>query len=473
MKITKILTLLVSFVMMLGFASTELSAKADPKISEAEAYEIGIEAYLYFHPIITMDLTRKVTTNMPPKKNAAFAPMNRFGHARSFPDANFREVVRPNFDTLYSSAWIDLSKEPMIVTAPDTKGRYYVLPIYDMWTDVFASLGYRTTGTKERHFALVTKDYKGKLPKGVKRIESPTSMVWIINRIQTNGPKDYKFVNGLQDGFKVTPLSQWGKKNYKPAPAKIDKSVNVKVTPFDQITTMPADKYFAYGAELLKKYPPHLTDVGMMARLERIGIVQGKSYDLSKQPAVVQKALKRASIDGLKLMKRSIPHFGKLVNNWTVSTDTMGVYGNAYLKRATVTLIGLGALPAEDAVYPVCTADKDGNKIMGEHNYVLHFNKNEIPPANAFWSLTMYDEEGFQVPNKLNRFAIGDRDNLKFNKDGSLDLYIQHKSPGKAKESNWLPAPAKGALGITLRLYSPKAEVLDGRWVPPYIVRVK
>ena len=172
-------------------------------------------------------------------------------------------------------------------------------------------------------------------------------------------------------------------------------------------------------------------------------------------------------------MTASIPHLGRLVHNWTVSTDTMGVYGNAYLKRATVTLIGLGALPPEDAIYPLCNADKDGNKIMGEHNYVLHFNKDEIPPVNAFWSLTMYDEEGFQVPNKLNRFAIGDRDDLKFNKDGSLDLYIQHKSPGKAKESNWLPAPAKGPLGITLRLYSPKAEALDGRWVPPYVVRVK
>lgn len=450
---------------------TLLMAKTD-KISEQEAYEIGMEAYAYFHPIITMDITRKVATNLPSSVNAMFGPMNQFNHASAFPDAKFREVVRPNFDTLYSSAWIDLSKEPMIVTAPDTKGRYYVLPIYDMWTDVFASLGYRTSGTQEAHFALVTKDYKGELPKGVKRIESPTSMVWIINRIQTNGPKDYKFVNGLQAGFKITPLSQWGNKNYKAPAAKIDKSVDVKVTPFDQIVKMPADKYFAYGAELLKKYPPHLTDVGMMARLERIGIVQGESYDLSKQPESIQKALKKASVDGLKLMQKSIPTLGKYVNNWTVSTDTMGVYGNAYQKRAVVTLVGLGALPAEDAVYPVCNADKDGNKIVGEHNYVLHFDKDKIPPANAFWSLTMYDEEGFPVDNAINRYAIGDRDDLKFNKDGSLDIYIQHTSPGKEKESNWLPSPEKGVLGITLRLYSPKAEVLDGRWVPPYIVKV-
>ena len=450
-----------------------LMARAEYRVSEEEAYEIGVEAYAYLHPIITMDITRAVLTNIPPSVNAGAGPVNRFNHAKAFPEADFREVVRPNFDTLYSSAWLDLSQGPMVISVPDTKGRFYILPLMDMWTDVFADLGKRTTGTSAGNFVLVPHGYEGETPVDMRKIVAPTTSVWIIGRIQTNGPKDYAFVHSLQAGLKITPLAEWGNSNYKHPPQKIDESVDIKTAPFDQVVNMPADKYFAYGAKLMKKYPPHITDVGIIARLERIGIIVGEDYDLNKQPDYIQAALKRASKDALKLMKSNIPNLGKVENNWTVSTDTMGVYGNAYMKRAVVTLIGLGAIPPEDAIYPVANADKDGNKIMGEHNYMIHFDQDKLPPVDAFWSITMYDEKGFQVANKLNRFAIGDRDDLIFNKDGSLDIYIQHTSPGKDKESNWLPSPEKGVLGITMRLYQPKAEALDGRWKPPYIERVE
>jgi hypothetical protein len=152
-----------------------------------------------------------------------------------------------------------------------------------------------------------------------------------------------------------------------------------------------------------------------------------------------------------------------------MNTDTMGVYGNYYLKRSIVAMAGLGANQVDDAIYPLNVADADGKPVVAENKYVLSFKKAELPPANAFWSLTMYDAEGFQVANTINRFAIGDRDALKFNPDGSLDLYIQHESPGSDKEGNWLPAPKSGALGLTMRLYAPKPEALDGRWNPPAI----
>jgi hypothetical protein len=152
---------------------------------------------------------------------------------------------------------------------------------------------------------------------------------------------------------------------------------------------------------------------------------------------------------------------------------SIGVYGNDYLQRATIALIGLGANPYDQAVYPLNIVDENGKVPTGGKKYVLHFDKNSIPPVDAFWSLTMYDEQGFQVANPINRFAIGDRDAIKFNKDGSLDIYIQHTSPGKDKESNWLPSPAKGQLGMTLRLYAPKQSVLDGTWAPPYVKEVK
>jgi len=182
--------------------------------------------------------------------------------------------------------------------------------------------------------------------------------------------------------------------------------------------------------------------------------------------------LDRAVVDGLKLMKDKVPTLARVVNGWQMNTDTMGVYGNFYLKRAVVAMIGLGANQPEDAIYPMNVADADGKPMEGSGKYVLHFAKEEIPPVGAFWSITMYDADGFQVANKLNRFAIGDRDELKFNADGSLDIYIQAESPGADKESNWLPSPAKGKLGITMRLYAPKPQALDGRWNPPAVRKV-
>jgi hypothetical protein len=461
---------LITFVALL-VAIAMAPAQAADKITEQEAYEIGIEAYHYLYPLISMDVTRRLTTNLEPGVKPGFGPMNAFHHMRAFPTADFRDVVRPNFDTLYSSAWLDLTKEPMIVSAPDTQGRYYLLPMLDMWSDVFAVPGKRISGTHAANFAVVPQGWKGKLPKGVERIDAPTPYVWIIGRTQTNGPKDYEAVHKVQDGYKMTPLSQWGKKP-KAVTVKIDPSVDMKTPPLTQVNTMPAAKYFSYGAELMKLNPPHITDWSTVARLKRIGIEPGKRFDFDKASPAVKAALERAVVDGLKLMKDNLPTLARVVNGWQMNTDTMGVYGNFYLKRAIVAMVGLGANQPEDAIYPLNIFDADGKPMNGAHNYVLHFSKEELPPAGAFWSVTMYDAEGFQVANKLDRFAIGDRDELKFNADGSLDIYIQYESPGKDKESNWLPSPAKGALGVTMRLYAPKAQALDGRWNPPAIRRV-
>ena len=451
--------------------SLVLPAQANPATTADEAYEIGIEAYQYFYPLISMDVTRKVLTNLESGIKPAAGPMNTFSHVRTFPAADFREVVRPNFDTLYSSAWLDLTKEPMIITVPDTGGRYYLLPMLDMWTDVFAVPGKRTSGTSAGAYAVVTKNWKGKLPKGVERIEAPTAYVWIIGRTQTNGPADYESVYKVQDGYGITPLSQWGKKA-KPVKTVIDPNIYMKTPPLIQVNNMPASRYFSYGAELMKLNLPHITDWSQVARLKRIGIEPGKPFDFYKASPEVKAALEQAAMDALKQMKEKIPTMARVVNGWQMNTDTMGAYGNYYLKRAIVAMIGLGANQPMDAIYPLLATDADGKVLEGGNNYLLHFNKEELPPVGAFWSVTMYDAEGFQVANPLNRFAIGDRDALKYNGDGSLDIYIQHASPGTDKESNWLPSPAQGTLGITMRLYAPKAPALDGRWNPPAVKRV-
>lgn len=440
--------------------------------TEQEAYEIGVEAYHYFYPLITMDITRRVMTNIPTGTKPGAGPMNEFHHIPAFPAAEFRDVVRPNFDTLYSPAWLDLTHEPMIVSVPDTGGRYYLLPMLDMWSDVFAVPGKRTSGTAAHDFALVPPGWNGTLPTGVERIAAPTPYVWIIGRTQTNGPADYDAVHRVQAGYRVTPLSRWGQPA-QPVQAAVDPSVDMKTDPLTQVNTMPAAKYFSYGAELLKLHPPHATDWSELARLKRIGIEPGQPFTFESAPAAVQSGLKRAVVDGLQQMKEKVPTLARTVNGWQMNTDTMGVYGNYYLKRAIVAMIGLGANQPEDAIYPMNIADANGKPMDGANRYVLHFKKQELPPVDAFWSVTMYDAEGFQVANPLNRFAIGDRDALKYNADGSLDLYIQSASPGKDKEANWLPSPAKGRLGVTMRLYAPKAAALDGRWVPPAIKQLK
>jgi len=390
-------------------------------------------------------------------------------------------VVRPNFDTLYTSGFLDLTKEPVVVSVPDTGGRYYLLPMLDMWTDVFASPGWRTTGTQAGNFLITPPNWRPdlrekviedfKLPKTTQVIDAPTPYVLVIGRTKTDGPPDYDAVHKIQAGFKITPLSQW-EKAPQPVTATIDPTIDMKTPPKIQVDTMPADKYFAYAAELLKLHPPHVTDEPIIAQKRRLGIERGKRLHLSKLDPVVQKALASAPEAGQQLMKWKMPTIARVANHWSMNTDTMGVYGNYYLKRAMVTEVGLGANLPEDAIYPLNLGDETGRPLDGANKYSIHFDKGATPPANAFWSITLYDSEGFQVGNSLNRFAVSSWMPFKYNADGSLDLYFQNESPGKDKEANWLPAP-KGAFNLTMRLYSPKSEALTGKWNPPPITRAQ
>ncbi len=457
------------FALALSSISLTALAPAAQAITEDEAHALGVNAYLYFYPLVTMDITRKQLTNQQPGPGSLGGPMNRFANIEAFPTADMRVVVRPNFDTLYSSGWLDLTKEPVVVTAPDTGGRYYLLPMLDMWTDVFASPGWRTTGTGAGNFLVTPPGWSGTVPADFTRIGAPTPYVWIIGRTKTDGPADYDAVHKIQDGYKITPLSQWGKEPVAPE-FKVDPSVDMKTPPKIQVDTMPAAKYFAYAAELLKLQPPHVTDQPILAQLERAGFEVGKSFDLDKADPAVKQAFARAPEDAQKLMAWKMPTLSRVANGWGMNTDTMGVYGNYYLKRALVAQLGLGANLPEDAIYPLNLADSEGKPLDGSNAYTLHFDKEQIPPVQAFWSITLYDNDGFQVANPINRFAVSSWMPFKFNADGSLDLYFQNQSPGADKEANWLPAP-KGPYNLTMRLYAPKSDALTGKWNPPPVVK--
>ena len=307
------------------------------------------------------------------------------------------------------------------------------------------------------------------MPKNTQRMDAPTPYVWIIGRIKTDGPSDYDAVHKLQAALKITPLSQWGKRP-EPVAFKPDPTVDMTTPPKLQVDRMPADEFFAYAAELLKLHPPHLTDQPIIAQLTKIGIEPGKSFDMSKVDPVIQRGLDDARHDAQMLMAWKVRSLARVANGWSMNTDTMGVYGNYYLKRAIVAQIGLGANLPEDAIYPINLFDVAHQTLDGANRYTIHFDKGAVPPADAFWSITLYDNDGFQVENNLNRFAVSSWMPFKYNGDGSLDLYFQNESPGAEREPNWLPAP-KGSFNLTMRLYAPRMEALTGKWNPPPVVK--
>jgi hypothetical protein len=444
-----------------------LVSHAQSKITSEEAHAIGVEAYVYFYPLLTMDITRKQFTNIEPGKEFGKGPMNMFVSVPQYPPANFKGVVRSNFDTLYSIAWLDLTKEPLVIAAPDTAGRFYLLPMLDMWSDVFASPGWRTTGTDAGQFLVTPPGWTGTVPAGLNHLPAPTPFVWVIGRTKTDGAADYAAVHKIQAGYTVTPLSRLGKAA-EPVSVTIDPAVDMKTPPKIQVDTMSVANYFAYAAELLKVHPAHSTDQPILAQMKRIGIESGKPFNLNSLDPGIQAALQTVPEDAQALMKWKVQTLARVVNGWSMNTDTMGVYGNYYLKRAIVAQVGLGANLPEDAIYPLNMGDSNGKALDGVNKYVLHFPKGETPPVNAFWSITLYDPEGFQVGNALNRFAVSSWMPFKNNADGSLDLYFQNESPGKDLEANWLPAP-KGPFNLTMRLYGPKAEALNGKWNPPAV----
>jgi hypothetical protein len=233
---------------------------------------------------------------------------------------------------------------------------------------------------------------------------------------------------------------------------------------------MPVGRFFAYAAELMGQQPPHITDQPILAQMKKLGIEPGKPFDITKVDPIIAKGLDTAPEAGQKLMDWKLPTIARVVNGWSMNTDTMGVYGNYYLKRAIVTRLGLGANLPEDAIYPLNLADETGKPLDGSNKYTIHFDKGSTPPVNAFWSITMYDPEGNAYRNNLDRQAVSSWMPFVFNADGSLDVYFQNENPGKNKEANWLPSP-KGGFNLTMRMYSPKAEALTGRWNPPPIVK--
>jgi len=340
----------------------------------------------------------------------------------------------------------------------------------NLWTDVFASPGSRTTGTGAGNFAITGPNWSGSLPAGITEMKSSTRWVWIVGRIACAGPSDYEAVWKLQGQLKLTPLSAWGTDYVPPTDVPVDASVNTKVSPLNQLLAMDAATYFNYVCRLMVENPPYAADAPALANMARIGIKTGADY--KSYFAGLDDGVKSAIQTGYQSALAKIPAatMGNEKNGWQLGYGT-GDYGTDYVLRAATAYRGLGANLVDDAFYASASVGSDGAKFSSDSKYVIHFNKDEIPPVNGFWSLSLYNEKILFAANPINRYCLGSLSDpsLIVNSDGSIDIYIQRNSPDSVRMPNWLPAPASGAFSLTIRLYWPEQQVLDKIWVPPAV----
>ena len=428
---------------------------------KAEQIRLGAEAYVFGYPLVMMDLTRANSAQ-------TLGPPNQLHRVRRFPDASFREVVRPNVDTLYTSAFIDMGQGPWVFEMPANDQRFEVMPFMDAWTNVFAAPGSRSTGTAGGKFLLAGPYWQGLAPAGLTLLRAPTRIVWLIGRTQTNGVADYPLVHALQDGLTLRSLAAWqaGRDDAQPA---WQRAIQQPAPPILQMQAMAATEFFERLAGLLVENPSATADAPMQAKLARIGITPGQPphWNVLDQWSV---SLGRWIADWR--VARELKNPRELLHGWSAPPAHLGNYGTDYGTRAAVAMVGLGANLAAYATYPNTRVDQDGRALDGSHRYRLRFKAAELPPVNAFWSVTAYNAQDFFIDNPLQRYALGDRDALTFNADGSLDLLVQATPPAGEQLKNWLPVRAGEPFLLNARLYWPKPAALSGAWGMPGVERL-
>ena len=438
----RVLALMAMVPCLVAMATFPLPARADEHRSPGvvEAIGIAVDAYIYGYPLVTFDMVRRQQTNVA-VPDGEHAPMGQMIKMRTYPAVDNHCCAAPNADTLYTEVWLDVSNEPWVLSIPDMGDRYYIVPMLDGWSEVIKVASSTTTDGKPQIYAITGPNWAGTLPDGVTQVKSPTGIVWILGRIYCAGtPEDYEAVHALQDKFSVVPLSAYGKP-YTPSPAKLDPDFDMKTSVRKQVNGLDIENYFRRLAELMKTNPPTPQDVPIVARMAGIGLVPGQDFDPGKlrflDREIIKTVPKLALLEmGLHLKRQ------KTTNGWSYFTKGVGNFGTDYLLRGMANLLGPGWNRPRDAVYPLSQKDANGHDYDGgEHKYLMRFEKGEMPPAEAFWSLTLYDTDFFFAPNPINRYDLAQRDRFIFNSDGSVELYLQAESPGKDKEANWLPAP--------------------------------
>jgi len=440
-------------------ASTLFTGCSTVKVVKGE-YN-GAYGYEYGFPLVMMDVTRQVLTATN-QTGEYKAPLNQFARIRTYVSPDFKDVVRISVSSLWSHGFLDLDQEPFIVSLPECKKHYIVMQAVNMWTDDFASVGTRTTGGKAGNYMIVGPKWHGTTPPDVAdTFRCSTRYAWVLVQMAAASPADFPELNALQDQLKATPLSAWGKPYTPPVNVRVDPAVDTTATPFDQVSWMDGPTFFKRLSVALKDNPPYPADKTMVERLKRLGVEPGKDFD----PDKLNPALARGMTKGVNKvfgMLGTAQDTMKGVNGWFLAVN-MGAFGDDYATRAFTAYAGLGALTKEDCVYPTSFVDAQGKALDGGSKYVLHFEKDGLLPSQCgTWSISPY-RGNFYVRNSLNRYGVLSSMPFKYNADGSLDIYIQRDSPGAEKEANWLPCPPSGPFNLSIRVYQPKPEIMNGK----------
>jgi hypothetical protein len=466
----KHLAALGALSLLVAFCGSPSRAQTPPNFEQAEedlAFARGIEAYVWAYPLVITAATAGVATNTDKPLPNGHAPFNHFGHVGKLITAADKDVVSSNADTIYSSAFIDLKQGAALISVPDTGGRYYSLMLEDAYTNIFGYIGSRATGSGSGTYLIAGPGWTGETPAGAKRIDAPTPLVWVIGRTLVNGEKDMPHVAALQKQYQVAIVPPV----VDPAPAKERWGITLqpKMPPVQQVDTLDWKTYFRWAGQMVKDNPPPAADSAFWSQFEAVGLTPAKGFDPDRLSPAARKGLERGYEAGRQIVKMEAQKTGGVkTNGWAYNLNA-GKWGQDFNLRAAIAFRSLGQNTPEEALYMNTRTDGAGHPLSGDSKYTIAFKKGELPPVDGFWSVTMYNSSDFFVENPLNRASIGNRtEGFKTAPDGSLTIYVQKDAPEGDKIGNWLPAP-EGNFRLSLRLYVPKAEILEGKWTPPAV----
>ncbi len=455
---------LVLTVFALAGVSSRGRAAVVPSVSAAQASALGQQAYLYGFPLLEFLRVRSTQTSVRCPDRQGDAPVNSFSNANSFANPSERTIVAPNVDTLYSIAHLDLGSGPVVLSHPSMGSRYFVFQLLDPYTNVIGYIGSRTTGSRAGRFAITWTKHQGPTFAGVRVIHSAYRQVWVIGRTLAGDRNDQRRALELMRQYTLTPPE--GPRHF-PVGCK---------SGAPRVAASPSGLAFldALG-QALKANPPPRRDRPLLTQLAIVGIGAGLRPQAAGLPVATLDALSASVTATAKalpsLVRRTVISQAATHGGWNVPAANIGNYGTDYLYRAGVAEAGLGANTPAEAVYPTAYTDSSGRTLDGHLAYRLVFAAGQLPPARAFWSLTLYDGNGYLVANPAHRYAIGNtHPPLIKRADGSVVVLVQRRRPSAAGV-NWLPAPA-GSFRLNLRLYWPRRSVLIGAWKPPPINRI-
>ena len=434
------------------------AASVDSETDE-NIWETVEDAYVYAFPLVIMDATKISATNTE-EVDSEKAPVNQFIHSVALADAQFRTVVTPNVDTIYSQVWYDLSEEPMVYELPETD-RFCKVQVLDGWTNTAAVLD------KAGAYAITLSTWEGELPEGVTRIDVPTSMAWSITRIVLSGEEDLPNVYAIQEKMKLMPLSDYISGDIY-EPPKGSYSEENDYIPVDKVLSMNPVTFFNKANELMVKNSPAAADKEMLEKIAAVNVGPGMEFDTSVLTGDVTENWKTMLTEiRLKIIKEG-QKFSKKLGQWDYYGEPIGDFNTEYAYRALVALAGLGANTVEVALYPKIEQDADGNPLTGEKSYLLHFESYPQVLEGGFWSVTAYGDDDFLIDNPMDRYCINDRSGLRANDDGSVDVILSEDAPEDT--TNWLPV-GDGGFHLYMRIYTPDMDALE-TWTAPTITEI-